>query len=129
MWTVVKVPGTDDATVIIGGLLDQWQAGIDAHAPERVAALFTADAVFQGLQPYSVGRQGVATYYGGQPLGMTVTYRIVAARRFGADAVLGYVAAQFGYPDRDPVHVNLGVLATRTADGWRIGYYQASPAI
>ena len=56
MWTVVKVQDTE----ILRGVLDQWQAGIDAHQPERVAALFTEDAVFQGLHPYGVGRHVVS---------------------------------------------------------------------
>jgi uncharacterized protein (TIGR02246 family) len=128
MWTVVRVPGIEGSAAILRGALDEWKAGIDAHDPGRVAAAFTADAVFQGLRPHSVGRPGVAEYYDGQPLGMTVDYRIAEVRRVGADAVLGYLAADFSYPDRDPVHVTIGVLAVRTTAGWRIGYYQASPA-
>lgn len=128
MWTVVKVPGTEDGAAILRGVLSEWKAGIDAHDPGRVAAAFTTDAVFQGLRPYSVGRPGVTEYYDSQPLGMTVDYRISEVRSVGADAVLGYLAADFSYRDRAPVHVNIGVLAVRGTDGWRIRYYQASPA-
>ena len=119
---VVKVQDTE----ILRGVLDQWQAGIDAHQPERVAAVFTADAVFQGLRPYSVGRQGVTEYYASQPPGMTVTYRILETRRPATNAVLGYVAADFAYPDRPTVSLYIGVLAVHGDDGWRIGHYQAS---
>ena len=45
MWTVAKVQGTE----VLRGVLDQWKAGIDAHEPEKVAAVFTEDAIFQGL--------------------------------------------------------------------------------
>ena len=45
-----------DAAQIILDIMDEWQAGIDAHDPARVAAVFTEDAVFQGLRPYGVGR-------------------------------------------------------------------------
>jgi hypothetical protein len=83
---VVKVPGTEE---ILRGTLDQWRAGIDAGEPERVADVFTDDAVFQGLHPYSVGRQGVADYYASQSSGMTVTYRILEMRRPTEDLVLG----------------------------------------
>jgi hypothetical protein len=44
MWTVVKVQGTE----VLRGALDQWRAGVDAHEPEKVAAVFTEDAIFQG---------------------------------------------------------------------------------
>ena len=54
-----------DDKAILSAVLDRWKAGVDAHRPERVAALFTEDAVFQGLHPYSVGRQYVAGSDGG----------------------------------------------------------------
>ncbi len=111
---------------ILRSVLDEWQAGIDAHQPARVAAVFTVDALFQGLRPYSVGREGVTEYYATQPPGMTVTYRILETRRPAANAVLGYVAADFAYPDRPTVSLYIGVLALQGDDGWRIGHYQAS---
>jgi uncharacterized protein (TIGR02246 family) len=119
---VVKVQDTE----ILRGVLDQWQAGIDAHQPEHVAEAFTEDAVFQGLRPYGVGRQVVSEYYASQPPGMTVTYRILETRRPAENAVLGYVAADFAYPDRPTVSLYIGVLAVDGDDGWRIGHYQAS---
>jgi hypothetical protein len=109
--------------------LDQWKAGVDAHEPHKVAALFTADAIFQGLHPYSVGRQGVIDYYASQPRGMTVTYRILETRRPTEELVLGYVRADFAFPDRPTVSLNLGVLVTHTDAGCRILHYQVSPVV
>ena len=122
---VVKVPGTEE---VLRGVLDQWKAGIDAGEPERVAEMFTEDAVFQGLHPYSVGRQGVVDYYAGQASGMTVAYRILETRRPTENLALGYVRADFAFPDRPTVDVNIGVVVTRGDDGWRILHYQASRA-
>ncbi|WP_369830649.1 nuclear transport factor 2 family protein [Mycobacterium sp. ACS1612] len=113
---------------ILRGVLDQWQAGIDAHEPRRVAAVFTEDALFQGLRPYSVGPDGVFEYYDSQPLDMTVSYRVLETRRPAGDLVLGYVRADFSYSDRPTVSLNLGVLLTHTDAGWRILHYQASAA-
>ncbi|OBF32139.1 hypothetical protein A5724_01905 [Mycobacterium sp. ACS1612] len=124
MWTVVKVQDIE----ILRGVLDQWQAGIDAHEPRRVAAVFTEDALFQGLRPYSVGPDGVFEYYDSQPLDMTVSYRVLETRRPAGDLVLGYVRADFSYSDRPTVSLNLGVLLTHTDAGWRILHYQASAA-
>jgi uncharacterized protein (TIGR02246 family) len=125
MWTVVKVQDTE----ILRGVLDQWKAGVDAHAPQKVAAVFTEDAIFQGLRPYSVGRDGVAEYYDSQPLGMTVIYRILETRRPTADLVVGYVRADFAFPDRATISLNVGVVVAHTEDGWRILQYQASPVV
>ncbi|MGA8544179.1 MAG: hypothetical protein WB785_02825 [Mycobacterium sp.] len=106
--------------------LERWKAGIDAHQPERVAEVFTQEAIFQGLRPYSVGRQGVIDYYASQPVGMTVEYQILATRRLAADQVLGYVHADFTFPDARIISVFLGVLVKRNDEGWNIAYYQAS---
>jgi uncharacterized protein (TIGR02246 family) len=126
MWTVVKVLGTEE---ILRFVLDQWKAGVDAHEPQKVAAVFTEDTIFQGLRPYIVGRQGVADYYDAQPREMTVTYRILETRRPAEELVLGYVRADFAFPDGHTVGLHLGVLVTNGDDGWRILHYQASPAI
>jgi uncharacterized protein (TIGR02246 family) len=120
---VVKVQGTE----ILNGVLEQWKAGIDAHQPQTVAAIFTEDAIFQGLRPYSVGRDGVAEYYDSQPLGMTVSYQILETRRPSAESVVGYVRADFAFPDRATVSLNLGIVVTHREAGWRILHYQASP--
>jgi uncharacterized protein (TIGR02246 family) len=114
------------ASQIVVAVMDEWQAGIDAHDPDRVAAVFTEDAVFQGLRPYGVGRNAVADYYAAQPAGMTVTYRILESRRPADDVVLGYLAATFTYPDRAAVELAIGVALARGRDGWLVTQYQAS---
>ena len=122
MWMVVKVQGTE----VLRDVLDRWKASIDAQQRERVAEVFTEDAIFQGLRPYSVGRQGVIDYYASQPVGLTVDYQILQTRRLTADQVLGYVHADFTFPDRHVTSVFLGVVVTHNEDGWSIYYYQAS---
>jgi uncharacterized protein (TIGR02246 family) len=125
MWMVVKVQDTE----VLREVLDQWKGGVDAHEPQKVAAVFAEDAIFQGLRPYIVGRQGVADYYDAQPRGMTVTYRILETRRPAEELVLGYVRADFAFPDGHRVGLHLGVLVTHGDDGWCILHYQASPAV
>lgn len=111
---------------IVSVALDEWKAGVDAHDAGRVAAVFTEDAVFQGLKPYGVGRQAVVDYYESQPLGMTVTYRVLETRRPTDDVVFGYLAATFTYRDCPPVKITLGVTLVHAGDVWRIASYQAS---
>lgn len=118
----------NDTEAALRGVLDEWKAGIDTHDPAWVAAVFTDDAIFQGLRPYSVGPQGVFDYYASPPRGMAVDYRVTETRRPAPDVMLGYLAAEFSHVDRDPLHLNIGVLALRSEGGWRIGFYQASPA-
>jgi uncharacterized protein (TIGR02246 family) len=117
---------TTDSTAILRGVLDSWKAAVDAHDPQRVASLDTDDAIFQGLHPYTVGRQGIAEYYDSQPLGMTAEYRILETRRLADDLVLGYLDAEFSFTDRPPLGVKLAVLVRRVAEGWPIVHYQVS---
>lgn len=120
---VVRVPGTE----VIREVLDRWQAGIAAHRPDQVAAVFTEDAIFQGLRPYSVGRQGVVDYYAAQPVGLTVDYRINELREPVAGVVLAYARADFTRPGGEVTSLNLSVLVTRGDSGWQIAHYQVSP--
>ncbi len=114
------------AELVLRGVLDQWQAGIDNHEPRRVAAVFADDAIFQGLRPYSIGRPGVEQYYDSQPSGMSVSYRVLESRQPASDVVLGHVHATFAFADRPAIALYVGVLVERGDDGWRIGHRQAS---
>ncbi|MEV0910762.1 YybH family protein [Streptomyces hokutonensis] len=117
--------GNDDE-LVLRGVLGPWKAAVDAHDPEAVARLFTEDAIFQGLHPYSVGRAGVAEYYASQPLGMKAAYDVLETRRYADDLVLGYLDTEFTFTDRPPVDVKLAVLVRRLTDGWYIAHYQVS---
>lgn len=116
-----------DTDTLLRELLDEWKAGVDGHDPDRVAAVFTEDAIFQGLQPHSVGRRGVYAYYDSQPVGLTVDYRFHETRRPASGVALGYLRADFTLPDGTAVPLNLSVLATLGPEGWRISFYQVSP--
>lgn len=117
---------TTDSEEILRGVLDRWKAAVDGHQPGLVAAQFTEDAIFQGLHPYSVGRQGIVDYYDSQPLGMTAAYRILETREPADGLVLGYLDVDFSFTDRPTLSVKLGVLLKRTQDGWYVSHYQVS---
>ncbi|MET8366652.1 nuclear transport factor 2 family protein [Micromonospora sp. NPDC005194] len=111
---------------ILRTALDRWKSAVDAHEPDQVASVFTEDAIFQGLHPYTVGRDGVAAYYAAQPLGLTAAYEIRETRRLADDAVLGYLQVEFGFTDRPALTVHLGVVVRQVGDAWLIGHYQVS---
>ena len=115
-----------DEADLLDAVLARWKAAVDAHQPARVAELFTTDAVFQGLHPYTVGRAGIAEYYAALPTGMTAAYTLLETRTLGDGAVLGYLTVDFGFTDRATLTVYLSVIIRREADGWRIAHYQVS---
>jgi hypothetical protein len=107
-------------------VLLRWKTAVDAHQPGDVAALFTADAIFQGLHPYAVGPAGVAEYYESQPLGMVAHYEILETRRPAEELILGYLRVEFTYIDRQPITVYLSLLITQVGDDWQVSHYQVS---
>jgi uncharacterized protein (TIGR02246 family) len=111
---------------VVRGVVDRWKSAVDAHEPQRVADLFTEDAIFQGLHPYGVGREAVAEYYASQPIGLEAAYEVVESRRFGEDAILAYLSVEFTFTDRPALDVHLSMLLTRAAEGWLIAHYQVS---
>jgi len=111
---------------MLDAVLARWKAAVDAHQPEQVAELFTTDAIFQGLHPYTVGRAGIAEYYAAQPMGMTATYKLRETRALSDGLVLGYLTVDFGFSDRPTLTVYLSVIIRQDADGWRIAQYQVS---
>jgi uncharacterized protein (TIGR02246 family) len=115
-----------DEADLLDAVLTRWKAAVDAHQPAHVAELFTTDAIFQGLHPYTVGRAGVAEYYAAQPPGMTATYTLRETRTLGDGVVLGYLTVDFGFTDRATLTVYLSVIIRQDADGWRIVHYQVS---
>jgi hypothetical protein len=107
-------------------VLPSWKAGVDAHQPADVGALFTHDAIFQGLHLYGVGPAAVAEYYASQPLGMVANYEIVETRRLADDLILGYLRVAFTFTDREPVNVYLSMLLKQVGEDWKIGHYQVT---
>jgi muconolactone delta-isomerase len=115
-----------DEAARLGAVLTRWKAAVDAHQPEQVAALFTKDAIFQGLHPYTVGPAGVAEYYAAQPIGMTAAYTLLETRMLSDDLVLGYLTVDFAFTDRATLTVYLSVIIRHDGDDWRIAHYQVS---
>jgi hypothetical protein len=107
-------------------VLLRWKTAVDAHQPNDVAALFTADAIFQGLHPYGVGPADVAEYYESQPLGMVANYEILETRRPAEGLILGYVRVEFTFTEREPINVYLSLLLKQVGDDWQIDHYQVS---
>lgn len=108
-------------------VLGRWKAGIEGRRPDEVAALFTEDAVFQGLRPYVVGRAGIADYYAGQPVGLVPHVHVVELRQPGPGVLFAYAAVDFTFTDRATVPTLLGVLLTEVDGRWLIAHYQVSP--
>ncbi|MEU7305544.1 nuclear transport factor 2 family protein [Streptomyces sp. NPDC007189] len=118
--------GTAAQEAIVRGVMDRWKSAVDAHEPREVASLFTEDAIFQGLHPYTVGSPGVADYYDSQPMGLRADYRVLETRGLAEDVLLGYLGVDFSFTDRPTLQVTLSVVLRRLDDQWYLSHYQVS---
>jgi uncharacterized protein (TIGR02246 family) len=118
---------TNERTSVLIPVLDQWADAVTRHEPERVAAYFTEDAIFQGFdKTQTVGRPGIAAYYDKQPLGLTPTYTVIETRALSSEVLLGYVDVDFALPTGVVIPVHLTVVLVRRAGEWLIQHYHVS---
>ena len=88
--------GPTDAAAIVNDLMDRWKAGVDTHRPDQIAALFTEDALFQGLHPEPTrGTAAIIDYYAGQPRDLRAEFEWLTGRRYTPGIIVGYLAVEF----------------------------------
>ncbi|WP_217247695.1 nuclear transport factor 2 family protein [Streptomyces sp. AC602_WCS936] len=106
-------------------VLARWRSAFDARHTERVAALFTPDALFQGLGTTSfLSRERVREYYERVPAGTRAEVRIAYAYRL--DGALGGIAEiRFTHPDRVRTAM-VSVVLTRAGEQWLIRHWHAA---
>ncbi|WP_431245526.1 SgcJ/EcaC family oxidoreductase [Leifsonia xyli] len=112
---------------ILDATLQSWAADILAHEPERVAAAFTEDAVFQGFdRTHTVGRTGIAAYYAKQPIGLSAAYRVREVESLGDDAFAAFIDVDFTRPPAEVIPTHLTLVLVRAGAEWLIRHYHVS---
>ncbi|WTX00171.1 nuclear transport factor 2 family protein [Streptomycetaceae bacterium NBC_01309] len=115
------------ATGVLTALLDDWQQAFNSHRPADVAALFSEDALFQGISP-QLGRepQEIIEYYSNVPPDATARAEVIAAVPLGDGIVHGFADVAFTAPGRDVHRVRLSIVAEQVAQKWLIRQYHAA---
>ncbi|MUN37392.1 SDR family NAD(P)-dependent oxidoreductase [Actinomadura litoris] len=112
---------------ILTGLLDDWQRAFDQHRSADLGALFSPDALFQGVSP--VLRQGTAEivgYYSDVPTGTTAKVEVLGETRLGERLVSGFAEVTFTSPTGEHRPVRLSVVAENHDGTWLIRQYHAA---
>jgi uncharacterized protein (TIGR02246 family) len=111
----------------IARVLDPWADGIRRHEADRVALLFTPEALFQGFDPQpGFGRAAVVAYYAKQPVGLSPDYKLVSVRGLGGGTIVAYAHVVFTRPDATEIPVYLTVITEPDGDRDLISHYHVS---
>lgn len=112
---------------VLESVLAAWADDIREHRPERVAAAFADDAVFQGFDPgHTVGRPAIVAYYDKQPVGLDPLYRTRESRSLGEDAFIAFVDVDFVRPSGEVIPTHLTLALVRASSEWLIQQYHVS---
>lgn len=115
------------AAPVVLAVMQRWQTAVNHHHPDRVAALFTEGALFQGLQPEPVwGTADITDYYAGQPHDLRAEFELIDARYAGDNVITAYLSAVFHAGERHTTPTYLSIVLVDGSAGWRITHYHVS---
>lgn len=115
------------ATDVLTRLLHDWQQAFNAHRPAEIAALFSQDALFQGISPQlGHGPQEIFDYYARVVRGTTAQVKVVSGGQLSQETVHGFAEVTFTAPTGDVHLICLSIVAKRAGGIWLIHQYHAS---
>lgn len=108
-------------------VLTRWKAAFDGHQPDRMADLFTPDALFQGFGPVVLhGQDAVHDYYEAVADNRRADVKLLHTYSIGEDVAGGFADVTFSDPEGWEVKVHLSLVLQRDDTGWRIRQYHVS---
>ncbi|MFE7753030.1 nuclear transport factor 2 family protein [Streptomyces sp. NPDC057428] len=112
---------------VVEEVLALWKDAFDRHQPDRMADVFTSDALFQGFGPSVVtGREAVRSYYRTVADGRRAEFTVLHSYTIGADAVGGFADVTFSGASKPEVKVHMSLVLLHGAEGWKIRQYHVS---
>ncbi|MDA0636469.1 YybH family protein [Nonomuraea sp. CA-218870] len=115
------------ATDVLTRLLHDWQQAFNAHRPAGIAALFSQDALFQGISPkLGHGPQEIFDYYARVPRGTTAQVKVISGGQLSQETVHGFAEVTFTAATGDVHLICLSIVAKRAGGVWLIHQYHAS---
>jgi uncharacterized protein (TIGR02246 family) len=114
----------DDAAAVRA----QWAEAFNAHDWDKIATLYTGDALFFGsTQPLFVGQQGVHGYFDHIPPGLTARMGQQSVLAVGPNVLLSSGFVDFIRPDGTAVPYRLTLALVQVGGHWLIAQHHTSP--
>ncbi|WP_280425164.1 SDR family NAD(P)-dependent oxidoreductase [Nocardia carnea] len=114
---------------VVAEVLDTWQTAFNERRIDDIAALFTIDALFQGIDPdLRVGPAEISAYYDKVADGTAVTAKVRQVIRLGEETLSAFAEAEFTSPTDEPRRLCLSLVIQYAEHNWRIRQYHAAPA-
>ncbi|RBQ21061.1 hypothetical protein DP939_08395 [Spongiactinospora rosea] len=111
----------------IAGLMERWRSAFNARRTSDLAALFTEDALFQGISPRLLfGRAEISEYYNNVAEGTKAHLEVLRTKPLHDGIAAGFANVTFTAPTGNTVSVRLSIVAQRVGDIWLIRQYHAA---
>jgi uncharacterized protein (TIGR02246 family) len=126
------------AEVALAAVQADWNAGADPWNPERLAAIYTADALFFGGRPgHAVGAAAILAYFASyREVIVAGSMRLVEQHmlELAPDCVLAQGYAEFAFrlhpEQRTASRLRTTLVLLKQGEGWKIRqhHFSAAPA-
>ncbi len=120
----------DGVRDVLATVLGDWQGAFNEHRAADLSAMFTEDALFQGVSPQPVvGRAAIRRYYDNVAEGTTASVKVLDGIQLRENIVTGIADVDFSIPEDKDVLLRLSIVAERVAGTWSIRHYHAAAPV
>jgi uncharacterized protein (TIGR02246 family) len=117
----------DGVRNVLTKILGDWQAAFNEHQVNDLCAMFTEDALFQGVSPQPVvGRAAIRRYYDNVAEGTTARVEVLEGTQLRENIVTGIADVTFTTSEGDAMVLRLSIVAEHVAGTWSIRHYHAA---
>ena len=114
----------------VEGVIAAWKAAFDAGDPQRIASLYTPDAMFiGGIGGVHVGRRSIEGYFEQNAAPASVSFREVKIRSIDDQVVLVSMIGAITREGGEPRDFRFLQTHVRTVTGWQIAGHHGSHSL
>ena len=111
-------------------VLDAWKAAFDAGDPQRIASLYTPDAMFiGGIGGVHIGRRSIEGYFGENAAPSSVTFRDIKTLAIEDLVILVSMIGAITREGGEPRDFRFLQTHVRTVNGWQIAGHHGSHSL
>lgn len=114
----------------VEAVIEAWKAAFDAGDPQRIASLYTPDAMFiGGIGGVHIGRRSIEGYFEQNAAPSSVAFRDIKTRSIDDQVVLVSMIGAITREGGEPRDFRFLQTHVRTVNGWQIAGHHGSHSL